>query len=408
MSFDVSSIIDGRSDATTSLLSDLIAFPSTVGNERGVQDYLVSYARNLGFDAKLVPIQPNIEADEDYTTVPGHQGYDGRSNLVFTIPGSGDGRSVILNSHVDVIPAPDEMFIPRVDGDTIYGRGAIDAKGQVVVILLALAALKEAGVKLKGDVTAEIVIEEEVGGNGALSAIMDDIKADSVVVLEPTGLQVYPSNRGAVWYKLEIEGKATHMGRWRDGVNAVEEMMDVIRILKDWENRLVEQSQGDPLFPDPGANIKFNIGTIEGGSWPAMVAENCIIEGGIGFLPNKSLDDIRNEVRQEIETHASAWTKEHYTLEFNRLHNAAYRTPPEHPLMQTFHEAVVSNGGPSAIAGWTASCDARLFYHRGKMPTLCFGAGQFSYAHSNNEQVTIGELNAAAKILADFLVKWCG
>ena len=407
MNFDFSTIIDDRSSATISLLSDLIAFPSTVGNDRGVQDYLLDYLTGLGFDAGLVPIQPGIEQDEDYTTVVGHQGYADRYNLVFTIPGSGDGRSVILNSHVDVVPAGEEMFRPRVEGDTISGRGAVDAKGQVVTILLAVTALKEAGIRLKGDVTVQLVIEEEVGGNGALSVIMDGMKADGVVVCEPTSCQVYPANRGAIWFKLAIEGRSTHMGRWRDGVNAVDEMMETLRILQDWEKRLVEESKGDPLFPDPGANIKFNIGTIRAEGWPSMVAGRCVVEGGVGFLPNKMLSDIRDEMRHEIETRASEWTREHYTLEFNRLHNAAYRTPPEHPLMRTFHEAVVANGGPLEVIGWSASCDARLFWHRGGMPTLCFGAGKFPYAHSDEEQITVGEINAAAKILADFLTRWC-
>lgn len=408
MNTDISALIDGRSDTTIRLLSDLIGFRSTVGNEREIQDYLGTYTSNLGFKPKLVPMHPGIESDEDYTTVVGHTGYDGRCNLVFTVPGTSGGKSIILNAHTDVIPGPDEMFVPRVENGVIWGRGAIDDKCQVVTILLALAALKDAGVKLRGDVTAQFVIEEEVGGNGALSVIMDGIRADGVVVLESTGLRAYPANRGAVWYKLAVEGKSTHMGRWRDGVNAIEEMMGVIPILQEYERRLVAESEGDPLFPDTAANVKVNIGTIQGDGWPSMVSGHCVIEGGIGFLPNKRLADIRNEVRQAIETNAGDWVREHYTLEFNRLHNEAYRMPPEHPLMQTLYESVTSLGGPSEIMGMTASCDARLFWHRGKMPTVVFGAGHFPYAHSLEEQVSIGEINTAAKMLADFLIRWCG
>lgn len=408
MNTKINSLIDDRSNETTALLSKLISFRSTVGNEREIQDYLAEYTSGLGFEPKLVPMHPGIESDEDYTTVPGHTGYDGRCNLVFAVPGMGEGKSVILNAHVDVVPGPDEIFVPRVENSVIWGRGAIDDKCQVVTILLALAALKDAGIKLCGDVTAQFVIEEEVGGNGALSVIMDGMRADGVVVMEPTGLQAYPANRGAVWFKLAIEGKSTHMGRWREGVNAVEKMMEVIRILQEYERKLVAESEGDPLFPDTAANVKVNIGTIQADGWPSMVCGQCTIEGGIGFLPNKRLSDIRNEVRHAIEANADDWTREHYTLEFNRLHNEAYCTPPEHPLMQTIHESVTSLGGPSEIKGWSASCDARLFRHRGNMPTVVFGAGHFPYAHSLEEQVSIDEINTAAKILADFLIRWCG
>ena len=408
MNSEVFSLIDSRSDATIGLLSKLISFRSTVGSEREIQEYLARQAGGLGFEARLVPIHPNIEADEDYTTVPGHKGYEGRANLVITVPGTGGGRSVILNAHVDVVPGPDELFAPRVENGVIHGRGAVDAKGHVVTILLALAALKDAGVKLRGDVTAQFVIEEEAGGNGALSVILDGMRADGALVMESTDLNVHPANRGAVWFKLTIEGKSTHMGRWRDGVSAVDEMMDVIRILKGYEQRLVAESGGDPLFPDPAANVKVNVGTIQGGDWPSMVPGSCAIEGGVGFLPNKRLADIRGELRQAIEAQASEWTRAHYALEFDRLHNEAYRMPPDHPLAQTLHVSATSFGAASEITGMTASCDARLFWHRGKMPTVVFGPGKFPYAHSLEEQISIQELNLGAKILADFLMRWCG
>ena len=408
MNSDIASPIAGRSDETADLLADLIAFQSTVGSEQPVQEYLAEHARKLGFDARMVPIHPNIESDEDYTLVPGHKGYEGRANLVISIPGTGGGKSIILNSHVDVVPGSKELFERRVDHGIVYGRGACDAKGDVVTILLTLIALKEAGIRLKGDVTASFVIEEEAGGNGALSFILDGHRADGVVVLESTDLNVASANRGAVWFDLGIEGKSTHMGRWREGVNAIEEMMDVIRILQDYERRLVAESYGDPLFPDPGASVKVNIGMIEGGDWPSMVAGHCRIEGGVGFLPNKRLSDIRTEVREAIEQHAGEWTKKRYELEFKRLHNEAYGIPPDHPLAVTLRDSAVGMGVNSEIYGMTASCDARLFWHRGGMPTVVFGPGKFPYAHANDEQIAVAEMNKGAEILAEFVQRWCG
>ena len=135
MNTRISSIIDGRSGGTGDLLSRLIAFRSTVGSEREAQEYLAEYAKGLGIEARLVPIQPDIESDEDYTTVPGHKGYQGRANLILAMPGAGGGRSIILNSHIDVVPGPDELFVPQMKDGVIKGRGAVDAKGQCVVIL---------------------------------------------------------------------------------------------------------------------------------------------------------------------------------------------------------------------------------------------------------------------------------
>lgn len=408
MNADITGLIEKRSDAAVDLLSRLISFRSTVGNERDVQLFLADQLSALGFDPDIMPIHPGIESDEDYTLVPDHKGYEGRPNVVLNVPGTGGGKSVILCTHLDVVPGGDELFDPKVDGDIIKGRGACDAKGHVVTALLALQALRDAGIKLRGDVTTQFVIEEEVGGNGALSAILDCPKADGVVVLESTDYKVFPANRGAVWFKLSIEGKTTHMGRWKNGVSAIDEMIDAIRILKDYEKKLVEGSMGDPMFPDVEGCVKVNIGQINGGEWPSMVPGQCTIEGGVGFLPNKSLADIRNEVRRAIEENASEWTKTHYSLEFKRLHNAAYAIPAEHPLATAMYDAVKSQGIESEVTGWTASCDARLYWHRGKMPTVVFGAGSVSHAHAVDEQISVKDIKTAAGILAEFLIRWCG
>lgn len=408
MSLNLTSYIASLSKESVSLLSELISFRSTAGCEYELQTYLAYQLDKLGFKPRMSPMHPDIESDEDYTPPLEVRAYTNRVNLGFTITGTGGGRSIILNTHVDVVPAPEGLFKPVVEHGKIKGRGACDAKGQVVTILLALLALREAEVTLEGDVIVQFVAEEEIGGNGTLSFILDGSRADGVVVFEPTNLDVHPANRGAIWFKLTVEGKATHMGRWRDGVNAIEEMLSTISVLKEYEQWLIKESEGDPLFPDVAANVKINFGTIKGGTWPSMVAGNCVLEGGIGFLPNKSLADIRHEVREHIEAHATEWTRQHYALTFDRLHNEAYRISPNHPLPQTLHDAATSAGVQSAITGFPASCDARLFYHRGGMPTVVFGPGDFKYAHALDEQISIESIETAATILADFLIRWCG
>ncbi|MBP6963735.1 MAG: ArgE/DapE family deacylase [Armatimonadetes bacterium] len=408
MRAEVSSHVERMADEAADLLCRLMAIPSVTGEEAEAQKYLAEHLKGLGFDTRLIPILEGIEDDEDHTPVPGHKGYDGRGNVIVIIPGTGGGRSILLNSHMDTVPCDEGMFAPRIEDGVIYGRGACDAKGQCVTIILALQALRAAGVRLKGDVIAEFVIEEEAGGNGALSAILDGYRADAALILEPTGLRIAPSNRGAVWFKLEVEGKATHMGRWREGVNAIDETTAILDIMREYEKELVAGSHGDPLFPDPGGTVKVNLGTIRGGEWPSMVAPNCTVEGGIGFLPNKRLAEVRDEVRAAIEAGASEWAKEHYSLTFNRLHNEAYRTDPDHPMVKMLHASAERVLGPTEVFGMTASCDARLFYHRGGMPTVVFGPSDICYAHAECEQIAVSEMVAAAQVVTDFMMEWCG
>lgn len=404
----LSAAIRSRGDWARDLLCRLIAFPSTTGTEGGVQEYLYDFLSRAGFPVRLSPIDESIVDDPDYTPVPGHESYRGRPNVLVDLAGAGGGRSAILNSHTDVVPGPDGMFEARSENGVVHGRGACDAKGQVVTILLALSALKELGVRLKGDVEAQFVIEEEAGGNGSLAAIAGGRRADAAVVLEPTGLGVRPANRGAAWFKLTVSGRSVHMGRYREGVNAFDEMLGLVPVLKEYEASLREASKGYPGFPDDPSPVVVNIGRVRGGDWPSTVPAECVVEGGIAFLPNRTARRIEEEVRALIEAKATPWAREHARFELAGLRNEAFETPAGDPAVRSFHRAAESLLGPRPLEGWVASCDARLFFHRGGMPTLVFGAGDLGQAHALDERIEMDDILRAAEVLATFLADWCG
>lgn len=138
--------------------------------------------------------------------------YDGRANLLYIIPGAGEGRtgrSLAVNSHIDVV-AP--YFPPRAEGTIVHGRGSADDKGPTICAVAALKVLSEvmaqAGLKWNRNVVMMAVVEEETGGNGSLSLALDrDLKKlyDSIIVLEITSLKLHPANRGAVWYRAALK-----------------------------------------------------------------------------------------------------------------------------------------------------------------------------------------------------------
>ncbi len=400
--------IENLQGVAEELLCKLIEFKSTAGNEPEVQEFLKSFLEENGLHPEYSSINESISSDSDYTFVPGHISYAGRNNIVLNIKGSGGGRSLIINSHSDVVPAPEEMFKPKIENGCVFGRGACDAKGQVVAMLLPLLALKESGAELKGDLQIQIVIEEETGGNGSLSLLLGGSRADAAVILEPTNLKVHPANRGAVWFKLAVSGKSVHMGEYWNGVNAIKEMVKLIGILERYETYLQEESAGNPLFPSKPSPVNVNIGHIKGGEWPSMVAGECFIEGGIAFLPNRRIKEIYNEVKSRIEAEAGEWAKNNFTFEFTRLHNEAFETPVDHPAVQVFLSSAEPYCGAQQPTGWNASCDARLFYHKGGMPTIVFGPGELSNAHSLQENIKISDILKASKVLFGFIANWCG
>jgi acetylornithine deacetylase len=404
----LSAIVSARADWARDLLCRLIAFRSTTGAEGGVQEHLIGVLSRLGFPARPAGVDEAIVDDPDYTPVSGHTSYAGRQNVIVALAGAGGGRSVILNTHADVVPGPDEMFEARCEGGIVHGRGACDAKGQAVTILLALSALKELGVRLKGDIEAQFVIEEEAGGNGSLAAIIGGRPADAAVVLEPTGLAVHPANRGAAWFRLSVAGRSVHMGRYREGVSAFDEMLGLVPILKEYEAFLRAASKGYPGFPDDPSPVVVNMGRVRAGDWPSTVPGECVVEGGIAFLPTRTARRIEEEVRALIDSKAGPWARAHSRFELAGLRNEAFETPSGHPAVQSFHRAAESVLGPQELKGWVASCDGRLFFHRGGMPTIVFGPGDLGLAHSLEERIDMADILRAADVLARFLADWCG
>ncbi len=134
-----------------------------------------------------------------------------------------------------------------------------------------------------------------------------------------------------------------------------------------------------------------------------MVAEEAVIEGGVGFLPNKNIPLIKKELKHLLDNHPDPWIRNNYTLEFTRLHNEAYEISPQHWLVRELVKSSERCGHSPRVRGFIVSCDARLFYHVGKLPVVVFGAGDIRLAHSREERVNWEEIIRVAEILVDFL-----
>jgi acetylornithine deacetylase len=389
-------------------LTGLIRIHSTHGNEAEAVDFAEEAWSDAGFRVELHPIPESLRDDPEYTNPATECGFTGRDNLVVRI-GRGEDRSVIINSHLDVVPAYDweDAFEPRVEGDTVYGRGACDAKGCVAAMFLAARALQELDTEPSGEIAFQMVVDEEVGGNGSLAIVREGERADGVVVIEPTSLAMHPANRGAIWFRFEFTGKSCHMGRKHEGVNAIDLACETMRILYDYEQELIGDQKEQPLFADYEFPTQVNVGTLHSGDWPSMVPGKAVMEGGIGFLPNRPMEQVKDDVVRYIEQQGSDELKQRYELSFPRLHNDSYETPPDHPFVQAFHRATLGTDARDTVTGWNVSCDARLFAKVGGMPTVVFGPGDIQDAHSAGEKVEMADILTTAETLVRFIKDWC-
>ncbi len=393
----------------TTFLKELISFPSISGEgEETIQGFIADKFSPFGRVEKIA-IPDWLKKDPEYTFAAKELDYSRRYNVVLHYPSSSHNPSLIINSHSDVVDAPDwpEAFTARIKDSFVFGRGACDAKGHLATIYLTLLALRDLQVKLKGPVQMQSVIEEEVGGNGSLSLIRQGYRADAAIVLESTDLKIMAANRGAVWFAFEVEGRSVHMGKSYEGVNAIEKACAFMKAMRAYEKRLIAESRNVPLFENYTQPVQVNFGTITGAGWPSMVCGKVVLEGGVGFLPNKTISQVKKEVAEVAKNCGDEWIATHHRLSFDKLHNDAYAIDPGHPIVKTMEKAILLAGRKPEVSGFIVSCDARLFHRVGGMPTVVFGAGSISDAHSSTEKIDLEQICLAAEILFHTICFWC-
>ncbi len=395
---------------TVSFLSDLIRFPSTSGNEMEVVEFIARAFETVADEVSLVPIPPGIVDDPDYSSpVPGLS-YEGRFNLRAVVRGSGGGRALIVNTHADVVPPSDGQvspFTPIWKDGFIHGRGACDAKGQIATIWHVLKSLRDEGVRLRGDLIIHIVVEEEVGGNGTLAMVRTGELADSVLVLEPTGLEIMTSSRGAVWFRITTRGRPGHVGSGQASVSALKSAVAVTSILEAYHDNLLSQSKGIPLFDAFEDPMPITFGKLHSGNWPATVPGEAILEGVLGFLPTRTKEQVMAEMREAIGQQGDAWLRKKSELDFTYRHDC-HVTPADAEVVAIMKKVVERVGGDAIISAFPASCDAWLYSNQLGLPTIIFGPGRLADAHSNHEKISLDDIETASDVIKSFVLEWSG
>lgn len=402
-------IVDRLMPEVEDFLCHLITFPSTSGNEHELMCWAEQAFRKLGVEVERVPLSDTLKEDEDYSSPLPEIRYDGRFNLRLRLPGRGDGRRLLFNTHTDVVPPSEGQERPfepvRRDG-RVFGRGACDAKGQVATIYLVLAALKKLNQSLSGDVIAHLVNEEENGGNGTLAMIRAGEESDACIVMEPTSNKIYTSVRGAVWFRMQCEGKAGHSGRAGDTVSALTLARKAMDVLECYHADLLAASRGQPLFDKYDNPMPLTFGRCTAGDWPATAPSRAVVEGVLGLLPNKTRFDVMEDMRAALAASGDPRLAERVTLAFTYCHDA-HVLDPEHPMVECLRQCCDQWKLPVEVDAMTASCDSWFYNNQLGIPTVVYGPGTLGYAHGNEEQIALAEIAAAGTVLTDFALRWC-
>ncbi|MGQ0797417.1 MAG: ArgE/DapE family deacylase [Methanobacteriota archaeon] len=399
---------------TLARLRELVAIRSLGGRERPAQEWVASQLQRLGFAVDVW--------DLDLASLRAHPSFSMEVERAegLGVVGSleaGDGRTLILNGHVDVVPAGDTSswthppWEATLRDGRVYGRGTADMKGGLVCALAAAKALIDAGASPRGRLLVESVIGEEDGGVGTLAACLRGHRADGAIVLEPTRLRVAPAQAGALCFRITIRGRAAHASVREEGVSAIEKFLPILEALVALERERNARA-ADPLYARYRTPYALSVGRLDAGDWPSTVPERLTFEGRYGVAVGEDVGEARRAFERRLEAAAQRdpWLRDHPpTLEWWGGQFAPASVPPDHPIVRTVSGAHADATGEAAtLEGMTYGSDMRLLVHVGETPTVLYGPGDVRDAHRPDEFVRIDELHAATRTIALAAVRFCG
>lgn len=338
------------------IINKLISIDSVSGNEREIQEWIKNYLEERGFKVKLeevLPQRPNLYAQR------------GESRILFV-------------SHADTVPAWEHpnAFAPLEKGDLVYGRGAVDTKGQIASLLKAVDEC---------DYPCEIAIfvDEEKEGTGS-KAFNPPKKYDCAIVLEPTELKVAMGEMGGISLEIEVKGRFAHGSTPCAGRNAIEEAFELFKRIKD-----IALSQKDEhSFLKPW----INLGKIEGGRDSYVVPDYCKLTLEISILPGNKATDIFEKMQPLLEG-------KNYNLkdldEPIKIDEESY----SFRVVSLAYKKLGIKLEKTFFPSWS---DAHNLSAKG-IPCILLGAGKLELAHTPYEFVNLKELENLKEIIKAIL-----
>jgi len=409
-------LIDDRHEAAIGFLQQMIAIPSVTGDEAAIQKFLAQYMAGIGLEVDMW--ETDWEALKQHPAyIPVDRGYEGRPNIVATMKGTGGGRSLLLNGHTDVIPVndgvgwSDDPWSARIKDGRVYGRGSCDMKSGVAAHILAVQYLKEAGLRTKGDVYINVVVDEEVSGHGTLDTVIRGYHADAGISGETSDLAVQPACIGRIWFEIEINGKPAGIQRRYEGISGIDLGNKITRAVAELEAKRVA-TVSHPLYPNALDSLPCMIGSFSAGNYPSAFPSSCLLKGSIGTVPGEDHEGVKQSLVEQIarESAKDPWMKLHPpVVRFVGFDAQASEIPRDHPIVATVCRSYKEiTGKDPQISGRQGAADTRFLNQYANTPTVIFGPGSTAVMHSNDEYVSIADYITAIKVMALSIYDWCG
>lgn len=375
-------------NAAAALLADLVRINS-------VNPDLVPGGAGEGQIAELIAVWAEQHSLEAHLVEP----VPGRPSVVVVARGTGGGKSLMLNGHIDTVGVAGKVdpFSAHTENGKLYGRGAYDMKGGVAACLWAAARAQHQ--QLRGDVIVTCVADEEVASLG-MQAVLKDWTADACIVTEPTDLDVCVAHKGFVWLQVIVQGRAAHGSRPDLGVDAIAKAGHILTGVEDLDRRL-RSGSGHPLVGTGSGHVSL----IEGGQEMSSYPDRCTIGIERRTIPGETAAQVEAEVQRMLDDAAQVDALFEATC-----HTTLVRMPFEvsinEPIVALLqrHAAHVT-GQERRVYGDTPWMDA-AFASAAGIPTVVFGPGGAG-AHAVVEWADLPSVEQCAEVLLAVAKEFC-
>lgn len=314
----------------------------------------------------------------------------GRANVIGIVRGSGQGRSLMLNAHMDTVGygGMTDPLSGAIEESKVSGRGAWDMKGSLAAIMLAAKDL--AAHPAAGDVIVTAVVDEEYASIGT-AAIVERYTADGAIVTEPTQLELSVAHKGFIWFDIMTTGVAAHGSQPSLGVDAIAKMGKVLVGLEKLESRLLEGDK-HPLLDTGSVHASLIQGGTELSSYPA----SCTLSIERRLIPGETPESAEKELCDILNAAANADPDFEATLE-RGLYRSPFEQPLESDIVTIVRDAATSViGSVPEFAGEAGWMDSALLAAAG-IPTVIFGPDGAG-AHADIEWVDLVSLEQCRQI----------
>ncbi|MFC4540581.1 M20 family metallopeptidase [Halosolutus amylolyticus] len=377
-------------DEVVDLAAALVGQPSEnpPGNEAPVATVLEERFRSspIDYEVTVTDVEP------------------GRPNVVARA-GDPDGGSVLLTGHTDVVPASrddwnGDPFEPRIVDDRLIGRGTADMKGAIAAQIVAAEAY--AADDPAGEVVLAFAVDEERDGAGTNALVDAGIDADVAILGEPTELDVCTAQKGSVWYRIEIRGERAHAGTPDRATSAATGLGRLLGAIDDLDADRRENTAHDLLSPET-----VTVTEVESGSAPNVVPGEAVVTVDWRLLPGENgTGDPDSVLSDFLSAVASARGLD---VTFERIASGRpAEVDPETKPVRVLRRAATEITDRGAVGGFDAWTDLPVLAIDGSIPTVLFGPGSITDAHTVEESVPISELHDAARVYRSFLDRWLG